>query len=371
MLLTIVIFILILGLLIFVHEFGHFITAKRAGLEVSEFGFGFPPRLFGIKRGKTTYSVNLIPIGGFVRILGEQGEEPENPKSFASKSPGVRARIVGMGVIMNFLLAVLLLTVGFKVGLPTAVSDEEEGLRDVKIQIMAVAKDSPAEAADLRIWDEIVALDGNEFKKIEEIQGHIREKTREEIVLTIRRGQDLLEKKVISREHFPEGQGALGVGLIKTGIVSYPFFKAIWMGIISTLSMILAIILAIAGIIKELLLTRTITAELAGPVGIAVMTGQVARMGWIYILNFTAILSVNLGIINALPFPALDGGRLLFLAIEKIRGRKVSPKIENIAHTIGFALLMLLIILITFRDIARFGDRIIRALKNLIGISSS
>lgn len=371
MLLTIVIFILILGLLIFVHEFGHFIIAKRQGLKVEEFGFGFPPRLFGIKRGETTYSVNLIPIGGFVKILGEQGEEPENPRSFSAKSPGVRARIVGMGVIMNFLLAAFLLTIGFKVGLPTAVSDEEEGLRNVKIQIMAVSKDSPAEKADIRIWDEILTLDRKEFRKVEEVQEYIKEKAGEEIVLSIKRGKDILEKKAIPREHPSEEEGALGVGLIKTGIISYPTWKAMWMGCKTTLTLIVVIIVALFNIIRELIVTGTTTAEVAGPVGIAVMTGQVARMGWIYILNFTAILSINLGIINVLPFPALDGGRLLFLAIEKIRGRKVSPKVENIAHTIGFVLLMLLVVLVTFRDIAKFGDRIIQAFKNLIGISSS
>lgn len=370
MFLTIVVFILILGLLIFVHEFGHFIIAKRQGIKVDEFGFGFPPRIIGIKKGETTYSLNLIPIGGFVKILGEQGEEVKNPRSFAAKSPGVRARIVGMGVIMNFLLAVLLLTIGFKVGLPTAVLDEEEGLRDVKIQIMAVAKDSPAEIADIRIWDEIIALDQKEFKKVEQVQDYIKEKAGQEIVLTLRRGGELLEKKVIPREHPLEGQGALGTGLIKTGIISYPIWKAMWMGCSATLSLIVAIVVAIYSIIKELILTGTTTAELAGPVGIAVMTGQVARMGWIYILNFTAILSVNLGIINALPFPALDGGRLLFLAIEKIRGRKVSPKVENIIHTVGFMLLMLLIILVTFKDITKFGGKIIQTFKNLFGISN-
>lgn len=369
MLLTVVVFVLVLGVLIFVHEFGHFIIAKREGLKVDEFGFGFPPRLLGIKKGETTYSINLIPIGGFVRILGEQGENPEDPKSFASKSPGIRAKIVGMGVVMNFLLAAFLLIIGFKVGLPTVVSDEEKDLKNIKVQIMAVEKNSPAEAADFRIWDEIVFLDGNKVEKIKDVQDYIEKNKGKEIILTIKRGKDFLKKKVIPRENPPQGQGPLGVGLVRTGIISHPLYQAIWMGIKATVTMIVVIVVAFFNIIKELVTAGSITAEIAGPVGIAVITGQVAKMGWIYILNFTAILSINLGIINALPFPALDGGRLLFLLIEKIRGRKVDPKIENIIHTIGFILLILLIVLVTYRDIMKFGGRILKSLKSLIGIS--
>lgn len=370
MLLTIVVFILILGLLIFVHEFGHFIVAKRQGIKVDEFGFGFPPRIIGIKKGETTYSLNLIPIGGFVKILGEQGEEPKNPKSFASKTPGTRARIVGMGVLMNFLLAIVLLTIGFKAGLPVALLDEEKGVKDVKIQIIAVSQNTPAEEADLRIWDEIIALDGKEFKKVEEIQNYTKEKAGQEVAMTLKRGEKVLEKKIVPRSQPPEGQGPLGIGLAKTGMISYPLHYAFWMGCKTTLSMIAVIIVALFNIIKELIITGTTTVEVTGPVGIAVMTGQIARMGWIYILNFTALLSINLGIINILPFPALDGGRLLFLAIEKIRGKKVSSKVENMIHMIGFILLMLLIILVTFRDITKFGNRILGVFKRLVGIQS-
>jgi regulator of sigma E protease len=371
MLLTIVVFVLILGLLVFVHEFGHFIIAKRQGVKVDEFGFGFPPRIFGIKRGETTYSLNLIPIGGFVKILGEQGEEAANPRSFAAKSPGVRARIISMGVIMNFLLAIILLTIGFKVGLPVAISDdEEEGLRDIKIQIMAAGQDTPAEDQDLRVWDEIISIDSKKFSKVDQIQAYTKEKAGLEIILTIKRGNEILEKKIVPRANPPEGQGPLGIGLTKTGIVSYPLHLALWMGCKTTFSMIVVIFVAFLNIIKELVITGKTTAEVSGPVGIAVMTGQIAKMGWIYVLNFTALLSINLGIINILPFPALDGGRLLFLVIEKIRGKKVSPKVENLIHTIGFVLLMLLIILVTFKDITKFGGKIIQVLKRLVGITS-
>lgn len=356
MILTIIIFILILGLLIFVHEFGHFIVAKRKGLKVLEFGFGFPPRLFGIKRGETTYLINLIPIGGFVKILGEEGEAESDPKSFSSKPVRVRALILVAGVLMNFLLAMVLLSVGFKIGLPQVVDSVNGKVHDEKIQIAFISKDSPAEKVGLSLGDEIIAIDGEKFEKVELMQDKIKEKSGKEIKIEIKRGANILEKKITPRENPPEGEGALGVGLVKTGIVSYPIFQAIAKGVSTTFSIMAAIFIAFYEIIKNLIIGKPVTAELAGPVGIAVMTGQAARMGFVYILQFTAILSINLGIINILPFPALDGGRILFLVIEKIRGKKVSQKVENLIHTIGFAFLILLMILVTFRDIFRFRD---------------
>ena len=368
MLSTIVIFILILGLLIFVHEFGHFIVAKRKGLLVREFGFGFPPRLFGIKKGETTYSINLIPLGGFVKILGEEGEEKGNPRSFASQSVKIRAIIVVAGVLMNFLLACVLLSIGFKIGLPQVVDSLNGKVRQEKIQIAMISEGSPAQAIGLSVGDEIAEINGQKFTKVEEIQKVISEKAGEEITLKIKRGAEILEKKVIPRKAPPEGEGALGVGLVKTGIVSYPWYQAIWKGTATTFSITGVILITFYEIIKNLIIGEKIVAELAGPVGIAVMTGQVAKMGFVYILQFTAVLSINLAIINILPFPALDGGRLLFLCIEKVRGRPVSRKIENLIHTIGFILLILLMLFVTFRDISRFRDVFVNLWSKLISL---
>jgi regulator of sigma E protease len=356
MLLTIVVFILILGLLIFVHEFGHFIVAKRKGLKVLEFGFGFPPRLFGIKRGETTYSINLIPIGGFVKILGEEGGAESDPRSFASQPIRTRALILAAGVLMNFLLAMVLLGIGFKIGLPQVIDSTDGKVRDEKIQIVYVSKDSPAEKSGLTLGDQIVSINGDKLDTVETMQNKIKEKAGDEIKLEVKRGDKFLEIKITPRENPPEKEGALGVGLVKTGIVSYPLWQAIWKGIIVTISMIGTIFVAFYEIIKNLIVSKPVTAELAGPVGIAVITGQVTKMGFVYVLQFAAVLSINLGIINILPFPALDGGRILFLVIEKIRGKKVSQKVENLIHTIGFALLILLMIFVTFRDIFRFRD---------------
>lgn len=367
MLTTLIIFILIIGLLIFVHEFGHFISAKKAGLLVEEFGFGFPPRLFGIKRGETVYSINLIPLGGFVKILGENGEDKDNPKSFASKPVWVRAVILTAGVAMNFLLTVLLLSIGFKIGLPQVIDSQGGEVREEKIQVAFVNKNSPAQEIGINIGDEILEINGQPEDTPEKVQKIIKENRGQEIVLEIKRGDKVMEKRVTPRENPPEDEGPLGIAIVKTGIVAYPWYTAIWKGVVSTFSLTLAIIFAFYTIIKNLILGLPTMAEFAGPVGIAVMTGRVAKMGFSYLLQFVALLSINLAIINILPFPALDGGRLFFLVIEKIRNKKVSQKVENFVHMIGFALLIGLMIFVTFRDVARFKDVFINLWRRIIG----
>ncbi len=359
MLITIIIFILILGLLIFVHEFGHFIAAKRAGAKVEEFGLGLPPRIFGVKRGETIYSLNWLPIGGFCKILGEGGEKKNDPRSMASKSIGQRAKIFAAGVSMNFALAVVLLIIGYTIGLPSIIKDDQVGtVRDPKVQIVEVVKDSPAEKAGLKVGDAIIELKVKSEKlkvdEVEKFQELIKAHQGKEVILGIKRGDEELEIAAVPRENFPEGQGPLGIGLAETGIVSYPIHKAIWMGITSTINLTITIIFLFGGLLWSLISTGTGNIDVAGPVGIAVLTGQVAQMGFIYVLQFTALISINLALINIFPFPGLDGGHLLFLAIEKIKGRPVRREVLNTINNIGFILLMLLILAVTFRDFARF-----------------
>ena len=375
MILTIIVFVVILGLLIFVHEFGHFISARKMGVKVEEFGFGFPPRAFGIYKSKdgkwkkvfgnkelekeqnTIYSINWLPLGGFCKIKGEDGEKKENKEkdSFTNQPIWKRSIILSAGVLMNFVLAMILLTIGYKMGLPQAVEDGDSA-RDLKIQIAQVSKDSPAEKSGLSIGDQIVNINGENFLEIEGLQEKIKLEAGSEIDIEIKRGNENLNIKATPRENPPKEEGALGVALVKTGIVSYPFLQSIWMGITTTFTIIVAIILAFYDIIYNLIVQKPISAEFAGPVGIAVLTGQVTRMGFVYVLQFAAVLSINLGILNILPFPALDGGRILFLIIEKIRGKKVSQKIENMVHTIGFFLLISLLIIVTFKDVFKFKD---------------
>jgi len=346
---TLLIFILILGILVLVHEFGHFIVAKKSGLTVEEFGFGFPPRIFSFKVNETVYSINLLPLGGFVKILGEDGGETNSPKSFSSKSAGIRSLITAAGVMMNFALGALLLIIGFYIGLPQVVNEENKAIaKNVQIQIIAISNNSPAEKANLKLGDSIEG-----FGEISIFQDFINQNKEKEISLKIKRGEDYLDIKAVPRANPPEREGALGIALAKTGLISYPWYQSVWLGIKSAFIITWEIIKGFVGLIKNLLVAGEIPKEIAGPVGIAVMAGQATALGFIYLLRLVALISLSLAVFNLIPFPALDGGRLLFLGIEKIKGSKVNPKIENAIHSIGIVLLLALVVLITYRDILK------------------
>lgn len=391
MLLTIVIFLIVLSILVFAHELGHFAMARRFGVKAEEFGFGFPPRAVGFYKnaaGKrkivwgakevtdspgTVYSLNWLPLGGFVKIKGENGPsassgqaEDEDRDSFAGKPIWQRAFMLSAGVVMNIVLAMILISVGFMAGLPQSLGDNLNArakISDKKIQIVQVLKDTPAQAAGLKIGDTIVSVDNNAFLNYEELQNYVNANVGKPLNYNLKRGADLLEVNIIP-ELMPEtNKGGVGIAITQTGTVSYPWYLAIWEGIKSTLVLTWAIIMAFYELIKALIMGQGVTADLSGPVGIASLTGQVARMGIIYLIQFTALLSINLAVINFFPFPALDGGRVLFLIIEKIKGSAVKREVEGAIHNIGFALLMLLVLVVTFRDVSRFGD----AFKNLLG----
>ncbi len=361
MLLTIVIFILILGLLVFVHEFGHFFAAKKNGVRVDEFGFGFPPRIFGIKKGETLYSINLIPLGGFVKIYGEEGEGEKNPRSFASKKISQRALILVAGVAMNFLLAAIIFGVGHFAGLPGVIEESEiDKFSDARIEIVGINLDSPAALAGLKISDRVLAMIDSQGEKIEplikvsQFQELIAKEKGKEIVLFLQRGDSIVETKLIPRIDHPAGEGPLGVALANVATIKSPWYEAFFKGFATAFNVIVAIFIVLFDMIANLFTQGTVGIEVAGPVGIFSLTGQAAQLGLIYILQFIALLSINLAVINALPFPALDGGRLLFLVIEKIKGRPVSQKAQNLAHGIGFALLILLMMAVTYKDLTRF-----------------
>lgn len=375
--LTAVVFILIFGLLVFVHELGHFFVARKNGVRVNEFGFGFPPRAVGFQKiGKkikwlfgpkakpeenyTIYSLNLIPLGGFVDIFGEKGEEKENQESFASKSVWTRSRIVVAGVLMNFLLAYFLLSLGHFLGLPTIIDEKtpQTQVRGVKIQLTEVKENSPAFSAGLKAGDEIAELrdDGAsvEVSEIAAVQDFINARKGKEITIILKRGKEIIEKKLTPRLEVPEGEGPLGIALAKIGIVSQPWYLAPVKGAETFFELLRYTFSAFARFFTQIVSEGKVISELSGPVGIAVLINQATKLGFIYLLQFAALLSLNLGLINILPFPALDGGRLLFFGIEKIKGSPVGEKFENIAHTAGFVILIILMILITIRDVGRW-----------------
>lgn len=385
MILTIITFILILGLLVFVHELGHFITARRAGVKVDEFGFGFPPRAMGVYKDPTTkkwnfvgsktkeapatiYSINYLPLGGFVKIKGEQGENAQDPDSFGHKSIGQRIFILSSGVLMNVILTFALLSIGFKIGLPQIIEDidlKNAKVRNEKIQIVDVLVGLPAQKQGLQLGDTILSVDGTLFTQLEELQGYLHSKIGISVKFQLKRGNEVIEKYITPEKILENEKGGIGVGLVKTGIVSYPIFRSIFKGAETTLFLTKEIILAFYTLIKNLIISRSVTVDISGPVGIAIITGQVTKMGIIYILQFAALLSLNLAIINFLPIPALDGGRVLFLVLEKMRGKPISPKIEASLHNLGFILLMVLVVLVTFRDIFRFSDSFVGLWKKV------
>lgn len=376
MLTTIIIFILVLSLLVFVHELGHFWVARRFGVKSEEFGFGFPPRAFGIYKSTkggwkkvhgnkevkdaadTIYSVNWIPLGGFVKIKGEDGESTNEKDSFAAKPIWQRAAILLAGVTMNIVLAGVLIIFGFMLGLPQVLDDVGPGaiVSERQIQIVNVNEGSPADEAGLQIGDAILKIDGTEFTDGDKLQQYVSSREDQTLDYVIKRGDKELGFSIESSfAHNSEIKG-IGVSITDTGIVRYSFFRAVWEGIKATAYLFWAIIVAFYMLLKGLVLGQGMSADVAGPVGIATLTGQVARLGFVYLLQFTAMLSINLAIINAFPFPALDGGRLLFLFIEKIKGSPVKQEVEAVVHNIGFILLMVLVLVVTFRDVARHGD---------------
>lgn len=355
-----IVFISIIGLLV-IHEFGHFIIAKKFGVKVEEFGVGYPPRLFGKKFGETLYSLNLLPFGAFVKIHGEEGGEVslENYRSFAGKPIWQRILIILGGVASFWIVAAVLLSIVFNIGTSQVISDEENGsLINPRVQIVAIAPDSPAETAGIMAGDTVIKVKSQESEvrsvdKVIEIQEFTEKYKGEEVVLTIERGKDVFETSLIPRASPPEGEGAMGIGLVRTAEKSYSWWQAPIKGIEATFNFTVAIIAGWGQILGNLIQGEGLPkgVQLVGPVGIGSLMVQAAQVGVSYFLQFIAIISIYLAIFNILPIPALDGGKLVFLIIEKIKGRPVNQKIEQ-SVTAGFFLLLIgLMIWVTIKDI--------------------
>jgi len=372
MFLTIITFLAVLSLIVFAHEFGHYWTARKIGVKAKEFGFGMPPRAVGwykSKEGKwkkviggkevddaadTIWSLNWLPLGGFVQ-LGEDDESSTDPDHFVNKKIWQKSVVLAAGVSMNIVLAMVLISIGFMIGLPQNLDNigSRAQISNRKIQIVEILPDSPAANAELEIGDVIVSVDDNFFENHAELLAYLDAHVGEELAYDLKRRGEDLERKITPTAREDTGRAGIGVAIAETGIVSYPWYLSLFEGIKATIFLTWAIVIAFYEMLKGLIVGNGMSAEVAGPVGIAVLTGEVARMGIIYLLQFTALLSVNLAIINIFPFPALDGGRLLFLAIEKIKGSPVKRQVEGAIHYVGFALLMGLILLVTFKDVAK------------------
>ncbi len=386
MLVTIIIFALVLSLLVFVHEIGHFLMARAFGVKAEEFGMGLPPRICGwqkylgrwrfIKGDKQiepdepmVYSLNWIPVGGFVKIKGENGEEAAAEDSFGHKKIWQRIVILAAGVTMNVLLTIVLLTIGFAVGMPSSVSDNGDGgvlITPAQVQVAQILDDMPAAKTGVKVGDIVESVDGQKISSGAQLKEYFAAKENQPVLIVLKRGQE--EVKVSLSPVNRDGVIGMGVAIVDMGIKQYPLHLAIYQAILTTWSWIVMIALAVWALFMQLFGGAKSGVDFSGPVGIAVLTGQAAKMGYIYVLQFAALLSLNLAIINILPFPALDGGRIAFLMIEKFRGKPIDAKLENLFHNIGFMLLMLLIVVITFRDLIKYGAKIIYVLGKSVGL---
>ncbi len=343
MLITVVAFLGVLVVLILVHELGHFITAKASSVKVEEFGLGFPPRLLSVKRGETLYSLNAIPLGGFIKMAGE--EDPTMPGSLAGKGTGTRLLVLGAGSLMNLLLPLLLFSIALMVP-----HDVVTG----QVVIEEVALNSPAARTSIEPGDTLLTINGKPINNIVDLQRNVHLNLGKETTMLVSHSDSTTEEvQVTPRWNPPEGQGAIGiqVSMSNSTTVSqhYPFWQAVPMGVVESIETFV--------LFKNEIMSwfiGGISPQLTGPVGIAQITGEAARAGISPLLELAAFISINLGIINLFPIPALDGGRIVFVLLEWVRrGKRIPPKREGVVHLIGFALLITLIVAITYQGFIR------------------
>ncbi len=361
---TIIIFIVIIAFLVFIHELGHFSAAKLFGVRVDEFGIGFPPRLLSWKKGETLYSLNFIPFGGFVRIFGENpNEESEHgqdrARSLTAKPYYQQALILVGGVFFNWLLAWLLISIGFMSGLPMAADGaKKEGLilDDISTMVLQVSKESPAALAGLKPGDKIIAIKSGLAVKtnptVAEFQDIIRTSAGE-VVVDYERGGDVQQVFIKPLIGLTAEGKAIGVALDQVGNLQLNPLSALWYGFGRTFDMTRDLTLGLKDIIVGLFSGDNVKEAVMGPVGIAGLVGDARALGIIYLLTFAAFISLDLAIINLIPFPALDGGRLLFLLIEAVKGSPIKPIVANSLNAVGFLLLIGLMLLVTIFDVLR------------------
>jgi regulator of sigma E protease len=352
-------FIIVFATIVFVHEFGHFISARKSGMNVEEFGFGFPPRLFAVKRGKTVYSLNLIPLGGFVKIKGEDGEDRDSMDSFASKSIFRRAVVLAAGVFANVVLAFVIFTACYIVGAPQVTDNlpADAIVANKQTMIAGVLAGSPADKAALKTDDIVLKVNGENIAGVDGLRTAIKNSSGDVMLAISRSGKEInvTVSPVVLSETKSRG---IGVSLAEIGTVRFSWYRAPIYAAEAIASVTTAIVSSLWSLLAGIFAGRGVTSEVTGPIGIAAATSEAVSLGWRYLAQFTALLSLNLAVLNIIPFPALDGGRLLFLVIEALRRRPVSRKVEGIVHQSGFALLMLLVLVITWKDLVRYGGAI-------------
>ncbi len=360
---TVLLFIVILGALIFVHELGHFLLAKLFGIRVDEFALGFPPRLFSRVVGETRYALNLLPFGGYVKIFGEDmtaipSSDPDKSRSFSAQNRFKQAMVLVGGVSMNVIFAWLLLSAGFLFG-ATVVSDDypNRTLIDERLLVVSVLPDSPAFEAGLQEGDVVRGIrDESEtisMPSVTVVQQFVADHDAREVVFDIERSGVPSLISAIPKEGVVEGQAGVGISMEQVGTLRLSIVGSLIEGMRRTSTLLVLTVQGLGGFLYELFLFQADFSEVAGPVGIAILVGDAQSLGLFYLLSFTAIISLNLAVLNLIPFPALDGGRLFFVLIESVIRRPLPVNFIKTLNTVGFFLLIGLILFITYKDIAK------------------
>ncbi len=370
MILALIVFILIFSFLIISHELGHFLVARKLGIRVDEFGIGFPPRIFGKKFGKTIYSINWIPFGGFVRIHGEEQDEKNGKdlESFSNRRPRQKAAVLLAGVAVNFLTAIILFyfLLGFR-GFQTHQGQFFDyqfpfGRQESFSAISWIEEGSPAQLAGIEPFDLVLAGNGEDLVNSEEVISFINERKGEEVTLFLRNIHTKEERSVVlvPRIDPPEGQGAIGVALSDVSLLKYETTgERMFVGVLHSLNLAHFSFYAMGSLIKSSITERSIepiSGAVTGPVGILAFTKLSMAVGLWQVFYLIAALSLALGIINILPIPAADGGRLVFVLYETIFKKKPPIKLEKIINLVGFFFLLILFFLITVKDVFQFKD---------------
>lgn len=360
---TVIIFLLVLAVLIFVHELGHFLSAKLFGIRVDEFAIGFPPQVVSWKKGETKYVLNLIPFGGYVKIFGENPDDesisgPDSKRSFVNAKRWKQAIVLLSGIFMNIVFAWILISISFNIGLLTTIEDQyKDQAQNVAVMVNSVSNGSPAEKAGLKSGDKILNISSGTttvtLPSTTDIQKIVAESNKE-IKIDYERGNATNTISMISSDGVVNGKKAIGISMNLVGTVKFGFFRSFYEGFkltcIETGTIAVGLYHFIVGAVSG---QNGILAQVSGPVGIVGMVGEARGFGISYLLGFIAMISINLAVLNLVPFPALDGGRVVFVIIESIIRRRIKPVIANWTNTIGFALLILLMLFITYKDIIK------------------
>ncbi len=359
---VVIIFIIIIAVLVLVHEVGHFLVAKKFDVLVEEFGIGLPPRAWGKKIGETLYSINWIPLGGFVKMLGEESaddvklSEPEKARSFSSKPKWIQALVLVAGIFFNLIFAWLLISVCFSIGMQSPVGQSVFGqTQNVQTVITDVLPKSPADLAGLKAGDVIVSAEiGNEQiinPTAENISSTISKNHGDVIISYTEKNSPPKKVTITPSPNLVQGKRLIGVAMDDMGTLKLPFYFAVLEGARTTYLLTISTAQGLIDFLWQTINLKSNWSEVSGPIGIAGVVGQASRLGFIYLLSLVAIISINLALINLVPFPALDGGRLLFVAIEAVTRRQIPPKVASWLNTIGFFLLLALMLFISAHDV--------------------